>query len=112
MSDSLGNMKLNTQDDVLSFFEAGGCMVDVENNVAYISDIGGDVPTFYGIMVAEGIPNEVKWDVDEACQYALSCIPAPGSGATNRMGFMEVPGFWFGELVGEVIANPKKFIME
>ena len=97
-------MDFKTEQDVLRFFEDGGCMVDIENNTAYISDVNAD-GEFFGIMVAEGIPDDVKWDVVEACQYALGCIPAPGTGASNRMGFMEAPGCWFGELCEDVFAN-------
>lgn len=97
-------MEFKTEEEVLRFFEEGGCMVDVENNIAYISDVNGD-GEFFGIMVADDIPNDVKWDVTEACQYALGCIPAPGSGAANRMGFMEAPGYWFGEFCEDVLAG-------
>lgn len=99
-----------TEEEVLLHFMDEGCMLDTENGVAYISDIGGGGSTFYGIMVAEGLPDDVLGDLTEACQYALGCIPAPGTGAPNRMEFMEAPGWWFGEFAEQVIAHPERFL--
>lgn len=100
-----------TQEEVLLHFEDEGCMLDTENGVAYISDVNAD-GEFFGIMVADGLPDDVMGDLTEACQYALGHIPAPGTGAPNRMGFMEAPGWWFGEFAGEVIAHPERFVTE
>lgn len=104
-------MKPRTQDELLAFFMDGGCMLDKEDRTVYISDVNAD-GEFFGIMVAEDIPENECGSVTEACQYALGCIPAPGAfGAENRMGFMEAPGAWFDELSDEYFANEGKFVL-
>ena len=99
-----------TKKDVLTFFEGGGCMLDIANRDVYISDIGGDDERFYGIMVAGPIPHEFARTVDDAVEYALDHFPAPGAGANNRMGFMEAPGWWFNLLADAAMKNPKRFV--
>ena len=51
-------MAFKTQGEVLLHFMGEGCMLDTENGVAYISDVNGD-GEFFGIMVAEGLPDDV-----------------------------------------------------
>lgn len=105
-------MKFKTEDEVLRFFEDGGCLLDSENSTVYISDVNAD-GEFFGIMVAENIPAEECESAKSACQYALDYIPAPGAfGAKNRMGFMEAPGFWFSKFCEEVVADTEFKIEE
>lgn len=103
-------MEFKTEDEVLRFFEEGGCLLDTETGRVYISDIGGEGERFYGIMVTDPVPEELRDDPDGAIEYALDCFPAPMSCHPKSMEFMEAPGCWFGELADAVIASPGRFI--
>ena len=103
--------EFKTEQELLTFFENGGCLLDFANRDVYISDIDGD-GEFYGIMVAGPVPHEFTRTVCDAVEYALAYFPAPGAGTSNRMSFMEAPGWWFGLLADAVIKNPQRFEVE
>lgn len=105
-------MAIRNEDELLAFFMSAGCMLDKETRTVYISDVNAD-GEFFGIMVADELPEDACCNVTEACQYALDERPAPGAfGAAGRMDFMEAPGGWFSELAEEVIAEPNRFMTE
>lgn len=62
-------------------------------------------------MVGDPFPETLRVDVAEAVEFELSHYPAPGTGAPDRMGFMEAPGWWFGELADEVLSQPERFVV-
>ena len=102
-------MNFKTEDDVLRHFMGGGDMLDTFERTVYIADVNGD-GEFFGIMAATGIPAECCGSVPEAVDYALETFPAPGSGAADRMDFMEAPGWWFGSFARDVIAHPDEYM--
>ena len=105
-------MEFKTREEVLAFFEGGGVMLDTFERTVYISDVNAD-GEFFGIMVAEELPQDVCGNLVEACQYALDCIPAPGAfGAANRMGFMEPDSGWFEQFAKDVLAYPHEYVTE
>lgn len=99
----------NTKTELLNHFIDGGDLLDTETGHVYIADVNGD-GEFFGIMVGDPVPENIRRDVSQAVGYAMDTYPAPGTLAPNRMGFMEAPGWWFGELAEEVIANPSRFM--
>jgi len=101
-----------TEDELLAFFEGGGCMLDFANRDVFIADVGGEDEHFYGIMMAGPIPHEHTMTVSDAVEYALDHFPAPGTGASDRMSLMEAPGWWFSLLADSVIKNPKRFMTD
>lgn len=99
----------NTKAELLNHFIDGGDLLDTELGHIYIADVNGE-GEFFGIMVGDPVPDGLQSDVEGAVEYALSHYPAPGTGARGRMCFMEAPGWWFGELADEVIANHDRFM--
>lgn len=99
----------STKAELLNHFIDGGDILDAETGHVYIADVNGN-GEFFGIMVGDPVPEELRADVWGAVEYALSHYTAPGTGASNRMAFMEAPGWWFGELAEEVISNPGRFM--
>ena len=102
-------MAFTSKRDVLNHFIDGGDMLDTELGHVYIADVNGD-GEFFGIMVGDPVPERLRADVEGAVDFALSHYPAPGTGASNRMGFMEAPGWWFGEFADEVLSQPERFL--
>ena len=99
----------NTKAELLNHFIDDGDLLDTELGHVYIADVNGD-GEFFGIMVGDPVPDSLRSDVEGAVEYALSHYPAPGTGAPDRMCFMEAPGWWFGELADEVLSQPERFM--
>lgn len=104
-------MVFKTEDELLRFFKKGGVMLDTFERTVYIADVNGD-GEFFGIMVASNVPVNECGSAGDACEWALDTVPAPGTGAPNRMDFMEAPGFWFGSFARDVIAHPDEYMAE
>jgi len=101
--------EFKTENDVLEFFKDGGCMLNTDCHVVYISDVNGD-GEFFGIMVAENVPDESCDMVEDACDWAYDNVPAPGTCAPDRMGFMEAPGCCFSKFCEYMLSNGDEFI--
>lgn len=102
-------MKIKNQDELLAFFMDGGCMLDKKELCVYISDVNAD-GHFFGIMGADGLPEDECGNVIDACQYALDNIPAPGAfGAKNRMWLIDAPGCEFDELSDDFFSRTDDF---
>jgi len=96
--------------ELLRHFENDGDLLDTETGHVYIADCNAD-GEFFGIMVGDPVPEELRNDVGAAVGYAMETYPAPGAfGNPRRMLFMEAPGWWFGEFAEEVLGNPGRFI--
>lgn len=101
-------MAFETREDVLLHFMDGGDMLDRESGMVYVADVAGG-GRFYGIMVGDPVPEELRGDIDAAVEYALDHYPAPGCGTGDRFQFMEAPGAWFGWLAELVVGHPERF---
>ena len=97
-----------TRDEVLRHFMDDGDLLDTASGTVFIADCNAD-GEFFGIMVA-GVPEEHRGSIAEAVEYALETFPAPGTGAPNRMQFMEAPGHWFGKVADIVVEEPERFV--
>ena len=102
-------MEFKTKEEVLAFFEDGGDMLDTFERTVYIADVNGD-GEFFGIMVACDVPPDMCGSVEEACEWALGSVPAPGTGARNRMDFMYAPGLMFATFADDVIGHPDEYM--
>lgn len=102
-------MEFKNEQDVLRFFEGGGDMLDTFERTVYIADVNGD-GEFFGIMVACDVPVEECGSVEDACDWALANIPAPGTGSRNRMDFMYAPGSWFATFADDVVKHPDEYM--
>lgn len=101
---------LRHKSTVLTLLEAGCGFYDIADRILLIPDIGGDEgATLYGVMTADFDPYELArvglWEaLEDPVDYALGSIPAPGTGAPDRMGFMETE-----EAVDWISRNPTMF---
>ena len=98
-----------THDELLEHFMKDGDLLEKDTGCVYIADCNMD-GEFFGIMVSDPVPEEKRGSVHEAVAYALDHFPAPGSGARDRMLFMEAPGYWFGKLADNVICEPENYM--
>jgi len=88
-----------TEEELLRHFEEGGCMIDKDTGEVYISDVN-DMGEFFGIFASEpvGERDSLERAVEDAYYMPMSEY--------------EAPGWWFGRLAEEVIANPARFATE
>lgn len=96
-----------TKKDVLEHFMNDGDLLDKASGTVFIADCN-DEGEFFGIMVA-GVPKEHRTSVEDAVSYAVDTFPAPGTGAPNRMQFMDVPSSWFDKVADIVVDEPERF---
>lgn len=68
-----------------------------------LDDDGREV--FHGVMTAHVDARDAYVAASSAAEYARDTIPAPGSGATNRMKFVGVDDEEYGRLCDEVAAH-------
>lgn len=72
--------------EIANMFANETSFLDEANTCVYIPDIGDD--TLYGVMIAE--LDLVAMDADDdPVEWALGNVPAPGTGADNRMELVE-----------------------
>lgn len=97
---------------VLRHFADGGDVYDAREKVLLIGDVSldeDDRPRLNGVMTAPFDPAEFAamglWDaLDDPVGWALGSLPAPGTCAPNRMGFMDAQ-----TAAETVAANPSDF---
>ena len=92
-------MKFTNEDEILRFFERGGCMVDTVLGHVYKGDVNYD-GEFFGVFMYEPVPEEARHDLDLALEYA------------DAWDEYDVPGCWFETLARNVLHFPDHFICE
>lgn len=84
-------------DGALDFLMESGDAYDSQEKLLMIADVStGDEgePFLHGVMTVPFDPEDFalrgEWDVlDNPVEWALESVPAPGTGAPDRMGLME-----------------------
>lgn len=77
-------------DDIEAIFESDRDILDVEKARVYMPDFGGDNGTeLFGIMFADVDFSDME-EVDDPGMWAREMVPAPGTGAENRMEYLEL----------------------
>lgn len=77
--------------------EEGVEFYEPNEHIVYIADMGGDNGTeLYGYMAADLVAeaNEAEASDIDVVEWALESIPAPGTGASNRMEQISLEGMF------------------
>ena len=90
-------MVFKTEDELLRFFEDGGCVLDCVTGEVYKGDVNVD-GKFFGVFVYEPVPVEARSDLDAALEYA------------DKWEEYDAPGCWFETLARNVLYFPDHFI--
>lgn len=94
--------------DVDRMLRQGQSLYNAADGETLIPDISLDDDgreVFHGVMTAHVDARDAYVAASSAAEYARDTIPAPGSGATNRMGFVGVDDEEYGRLCDEVAAH-------
>lgn len=94
----------NSADDIEGYVvEDQSDFFDAANSQAYIVDAGKE--EIYGVMVAD-VDLEAMDADDDPISWALDNVPAPGTGADNRMELISIE-----EAAEEIASRPEDFFL-